>query len=134
MGGPRRLAAALAVLALLVAGCSSGWAGQTVVTGILDPGHGHGIYPVSAVDYHFHDAHPTVPLTPGRELVIWNEGGRLHNVTIPAVGFSRDFLPHHEIVVGRIGDVFPGPGRYQLFCKYHVAQGMHGVIVVVPNT
>ena len=47
-------------------------------------------YVVTAIDYHFHDAHPTFPIGLGRDLVVKNQGRNLHNVTIPALGYSRD--------------------------------------------
>jgi hypothetical protein len=46
-------------------------------------------YVVTAIDYHFHDAHPTLPIGPGRDLIVRNQGRNLHNVTIPALGFSQ---------------------------------------------
>jgi plastocyanin len=101
-----------------------------VVRNEEDPGHGHGVYFVTAIDYHFHDAHPTVPLTPDRVLVVTNEGSDVHNVTIPGTTFSRDVRPGHSLYVGRIGSLFTKPGRYPFFCRYHLDRGMKGVIVV----
>ena len=56
-------------------------------------------YVVTAIDYHFHDAHPTLPIGPGRDLIVRNQGRNLHNVTIPALGFSRDVRPGGEVVI-----------------------------------
>jgi plastocyanin len=85
---------------------------------------------VTAIDYHFHDAHPTLPIGPGRDLIVRNQGRNLHNVTIPALGISRDVRPGGQAVIRSIADRLP-PGRYELFCQIHLAAfGMKGVIVI----
>jgi plastocyanin len=90
-------------------------------------------YVVTAIDYHFHDAHPTLPIGPGRDLIVRNQGRNVHNVTIPALGFSQDIRPGGEVVIGSIGDRLE-PGRYELFCQIHLAAfGMKGVIVISPE-
>jgi len=87
-------------------------------------------YVVTAIDYHFHDAHPTLPIGPGRDLIVRNQGRNVHNVTIPALGISRDVHPGGQVVVGSIADRL-APGRYELFCQIHLAAfGMKGVIVI----
>jgi plastocyanin len=89
-----------------------------------------GPYVVTAIDYHFHDAHPTLPIGPGRDLIVRNQGRNLHNVTIPALGFSRDIRPGESVTIPDIADRLV-PGRYQLFCRIHLkAFGMKGVIVI----
>ena len=90
-------------------------------------------YVVTAIDYHFHDAHPTLPIGPGRDLIVRNQGRNVHNVTIPALGFSRDVRPGGQVVIGSIADRL-APGRYVLFCQIHLtAFGMKGVIVIAPE-
>jgi plastocyanin len=86
-------------------------------------------YVVTAIDYHFHDAHPTFPIERGRDLVVKNQGRNLHNVTIPALGFSRDVRPGVSLTIAQIGDRL-APGRYQLLCRLHRDRGMTGVIVI----
>ena len=86
-------------------------------------------YVVTAIDYHFHDAHPTFPIAPGRELIVDNEGRNAHNVTIPALEFSRDVRPGGRLVVGRVADMLE-PGRYDLICQIHLDRGMTGTIVI----
>ena len=86
-------------------------------------------YVVTAIDYHFHDAHPTFPIAPGRELIVDNEGRNVHNVTIPALEFSKDVRPAGRLVVGRIADTLE-PGRYELICQIHLDRGMTGTIVI----
>jgi len=87
-------------------------------------------YVVTAIDYHFHDAHPTLPIGPGRDLIVRNQGRNVHNVTIPALGFSRDVEPGEQVVIGSIGDRL-APGRYELYCQIHLeAFDMRGVIVI----
>ena len=86
-------------------------------------------YVVTAIDYHFHDAHPTFPIAPGRELVVDNEGRNVHNVTIPALDFSGNVRPGGRLVVGRVADALK-PARYELICQIHVDRGMTGTIVI----
>jgi plastocyanin len=86
-------------------------------------------YVVTAIDYHFHDAHPTFPITPGRELIVDNEGRNVHNVTIPALGFAGDVRPGGRLVVGEVAAEL-APGRYELVCEIHIDRGMTGVIVI----
>jgi len=87
-------------------------------------------YVVTAIDYHFHDAHPTLPIGPGRDLVVSNQGRNLHNVTIPALGFSEDVRPGDRLTIRSIADRL-APGRYQLYCRIHLESfGMKGMIVI----
>ena len=86
-------------------------------------------YVVTAIDYHFHDAHPTLPIGPGRDLIVKNEGRNLHNVTIPALAYSRNVQPGDQLEIDDIaGDL--SPGRYVMFCRIHRDRGMSGVIVI----
>jgi plastocyanin len=107
---------ALAVAVLVLAGALLGAVSQP--------------YVVTAIDYHFHDAHPTFPIGPGRDLIVENAGRNVHNVTIPALEFSRDVRPGDRITIEDIADRLE-PGRYPLFCRIHLqAFGMKGVIVI----
>ena len=87
-------------------------------------------YVITAIDYHFHDAHPTFPIAPGRDLVIRDQGRNVHNVTIPALDYSRDVEPGQRLVIEDVASRFEGAGRYSLFCVYHQDRGMTGVIVI----
>ncbi|MEP7033044.1 MAG: cupredoxin domain-containing protein [Actinomycetota bacterium] len=87
-------------------------------------------YVVTAIDYHFHDAHPTLPLGPGRDLVVKNASENVHNVTIPAGGFSRDVNPGGQLRIPDIAELLGGPGSYSFYCAYHRDRGMAGVIVI----
>ncbi|HJU57867.1 MAG TPA: cupredoxin domain-containing protein [Actinomycetota bacterium] len=86
-------------------------------------------YVVTAIDYHFHDAHPTLPIGAGRALVVKNEGRNVHNVTVDALGFSRDVRPGARLTIDDISDRL-APGRYVVMCRYHVDRGMTGTIVI----
>jgi plastocyanin len=87
-------------------------------------------YVVTAIDYHFHDAHPTTPIGPGRDLVVNNVGRNVHNVTIPGTTFSEDVVPGHRLVIRNIAAFLGGPGEYPFFCRFHQSLGMTGVIVI----
>lgn len=89
-------------------------------------------YVVTAIDYHFHDAHPTLPIGPGRDLIVKNQGRNLHNVTIPALGYSRDVRPGDQLTIGDIAGRL-APGRYIMYCRIHRSRGMSGVIVIAQN-
>lgn len=92
-----------------------------------DPSHPYGIV---AIEYHFHDAHPSRLLSPSRTVVFSNQGTLKHNVTFPQFGFSQDFTPGQTITIKDLGKKLGGPGVYQFFCKYHQALGMVGTIIV----
>jgi plastocyanin len=87
-------------------------------------------YVITAIDYHFHDAHPTFPIAPGRDLVVKNAGSNVHNVTIPALDIVYDIAPGDEFIVEDIAGRL-APGRYELVCRLHRDRGMNGVIVIV---
>jgi plastocyanin len=110
------VSAALALAVIVAAGVAS--------TGEDRP------YVVTAIDYHFHDAHPTFPIAPDRTLIVKNVGRSVHNVTFPDVGYSRDVAPGEQLVIRNIGELLGGPGEYSLYCAYHVDRGMSGVVVI----
>jgi cupredoxin-like protein len=87
-------------------------------------------YVVTAIDYHFHDAHPSRLLAPDREVIISNQGSNVHNVTFEGTTFVRDIRPGERLSLGPIGDLLTEPGRYRFACKYHLDRGMKGVLVV----
>ena len=89
-----------------------------------------GPYVVSAIDYHFHDAHPTFPIGPDRDLVVKNVGRNLHNVTIPALGYSQDVRPGRELTIVDVAERLGSAGRYPFFCRFHRDRGMKGSIVI----
>ncbi len=86
-------------------------------------------YVISAIDYHFHDAHPTEELAPDREIVVSNQGRNVHNVTIEGTGYSVDVQPGERLSLGPAGVRFP-PGRSAIVCRYHADRGMSGTILV----
>jgi len=90
-------------------------------------------YVVTAIDYHFHDAHPTRSIGVGRTLIVKNQGSVRHNVTIPSIGFSKDVPPGGRIVIRDVARLLGGPGRYTFFCKLHLPQDMRGVILIGPT-
>ncbi|HYU57599.1 MAG TPA: hypothetical protein VEO00_06065 [Actinomycetota bacterium] len=91
-----------------------------------------GPYVITAIDYHFHDAHPSRPVSLSRA-VAWNSQARnVHNVTIEGTDFSMDLPPGERIEIDPISSLLPEPGRYRFFCAYHVDRGMRGVLVLVP--
>jgi plastocyanin len=98
--------------------------------GLLLAGEEEPPYVVSAIDYHFHDAHPTFPIGPGRDLVIKNAGRNRHNVTIAALDYSMDVDPEGRLVIEDIAARFGRAGRYAFVCLIHEDRGMSGTIVI----
>jgi hypothetical protein len=132
----RRLVPAL-VCAALLAGASTACggaagppqpAGGRITVASDDPSLPYGIV---AIDYHFHDAHPSLPIAPDRPVHFVNEGTLKHNVTFPQLGFSRDFDPGQAFTIKDLGRKLGGPGVYTFYCAYHYAAfGMQGTIIV----
>jgi hypothetical protein len=134
----RRGVVKAAPLLLLAAACSGGTGGSDPFAS-SSPG-GTGPAPISydpdrpwvvtAIDYHFHDAHPTPELNPFQPLVFRNEGRNLHNVTIAAAGYDLDIAPGEERTIDVLGELLPPGGTYRLVCTIHADRGMGGRIVV----
>jgi plastocyanin len=88
-------------------------------------------YVVTAIDYHFHDAHPSLPISLDRGVQFSNQGRNPHNVTIEGTGYDRTFAPGKRITVDPIRSLLGEPGRYPFFCKLHADRGMSGVLILV---
>jgi hypothetical protein len=121
-------APALAVLLFLWSAGCAGNGGGSSPTILQDPSRP---YVVTAVDNHFHDAHPSEPLALDRSLVFKNAGRNLHNVTIAGTTLTRDLEPGGSLTIPSLGSLVDAPGRYRLICKYHADVGMSGDLVVV---
>jgi YVTN family beta-propeller protein len=81
---------------------------------------------LEADDYYFE---PTVLRgQPGQtvKLVIENESGTLHNLSLPAQGLDKD-IPLKGSVEVEV--TFPPSGELRFFCKFHSALGMHGALL-----
>jgi plastocyanin len=101
--------------------------------GLLLAGEEQSPYVITAIDYHFHDAHPTFPIGPGRDLVIKNAGRNRHNVTISALDYSMDVAPDGQLVIEDAASRFGRPGRYPFVCLFHEDRGMSGTIVIADD-
>ena len=113
---------------------SSGVAGASTTSSsirvIVQPDNPRRPYFITAIDYHFHDAHPTPPLAPDRTIVVTNQGRNTHNVSVPGTNYSKDIAPGDKIVIHDIGKLFGGPGTHYFICKYHVNLGMKGTVII----
>ncbi|MBI3649191.1 MAG: cupredoxin domain-containing protein [Actinobacteria bacterium] len=128
----RRTLALLLGLGLVVVACSGGVGGAGSPTPLVtqlpdDPSHP---YTITAIDYHFHDAHPTPTLSEDRTVRWTNQGTVTHNVTIPAIGFSEDLPVGATFEIRGLGKKLGGPGTYQFYCRFHTVFGMAGTIVI----
>ena len=114
-------------LRLLALGAAvSGLALGLLLAGEQDPP-----YVVTAIDYHFHDAHPSLAIPLDRAVQFSNQGRNPHNVTVEGTDYDRTIQPGERITIDPIGSLLPGPGRYAFVCKLHADRGMSGVLVVV---
>ena len=120
-----RLLGALA-FTLLLGGCS-----DDDVPRALYPTSGP--YVVTAIDYHFHDAHPSLPIPLNRALEFSNQGSNVHNVTVPGTDVDRNFRPGVRFAFEPVGSLLAEPGRYSFYCKLHRDRGMSGTLVVAPS-
>jgi hypothetical protein len=118
----RAVLPAIALLALVVA-CDG--------PGPPSPAEGRGPYVVTAIDYHFHDAHPSLAIPLDRAVQFSNQGRNPHNVTIRGTDYDRTMQPGERITIDPIGSLFDGPGRYPFVCKLHADRAMSGVLVLV---
>jgi hypothetical protein len=119
----------VAVLVCLASACArDGGSSRPSRTILQDPSRP---YVVTAVDNHFHDAHPSEPIALDRTLVFKNEGRNLHNVTIEGTTLSRDIAPAERFSIDGIGSLVDDSGSYRLICRYHADLGMSGDLVVV---
>ena len=90
-----------------------------------------GPYVVTAIDYHFHDAHPSLAIPLDRAVQFSNQGRNPHNVTIEGTDYDRTIEPGERITIEPIGSLLPSPGRYAFVCRFHADRGMSGVLVLV---
>jgi hypothetical protein len=110
-------------LIILVNGCGTGDASAPA-----------GPYVVTAIDYHFHDAHPSLPIALDRSVQFSNQGRNPHNVTIEGTSYDRIVRPGQRMTIDSIGSLVSEPGRYPFVCRFHADRGMSGVLVVVAST
>jgi Cupredoxin-like domain len=126
-GLKRALPVTFAALLIACSARSSAVRPPPIVQEPDDPSQPYGI---TAINYHFHDAHPSLPLMTNRTVMWTNQGTVKHNVTIPALNFSRDIKPGEGFRIEDLGRKVGGPGVYTFFCAYHATLGMTGVIVI----
>jgi hypothetical protein len=82
-----------------------------------------------AVDNHFHDIHveDDITIAFGQGFIVKNQGGNLHNVTIPEIDFSKDIRPGEQVEF--LGETLD-PGTYNVVCHFHDSEGMVGRFTV----
>jgi plastocyanin len=130
----RALSVGVTLTFLLLAACTTATSSTgppPIVRGPDDPSLP---YDITAIDYHFHDAHPSIPLDPTRTVKWTNDGRVTHNVTFAEIGFSRDLPVGTTFEIQDLGEKLGGPGTYTFFCKYHDVRGMTGVIVIAGSS
>ena len=113
---------ALVTLLLLAGGCGPATTANR---------ESRGPYVVTAIDYHFHDAHPSLAIPVDRAVQFSNQGRNPHNVTIEGTAYDRTIQPGERITIDPIRSLLPEPGRYAFVCRLHADRGMSGVLVLV---
>jgi plastocyanin len=93
------------------------------------PPSGH-YSPVSEADFEFTPARVVIGTDQG--LRIQNAGPSVHNLTVTGSQIDLDTPPGQTSRTEPIGGALQ-PGTYPFFCKYNRAQGMVGVLIVVPS-
>jgi YVTN family beta-propeller protein len=81
---------------------------------------------LEADDYYFS---PTfLRGRPGQTLtlLVENEAGTLHNISIPALGIDKDIPPKGKV---QVDVTFPASGTLALSCKFHGPLGMNGQLL-----
>src|SRR5207248_2124236 len=112
----RRFASAALLLCLVACSAPDTSVTPSSLPVLTQPDNPNQPYGIVAIEYHFHDAHPSVPLEPTRTVIWTNEGTLKHNVTIPQINFSKDFTPGQTIKIKDLGRKLGGAGTYQFFC------------------
>lgn len=87
-------------------------------------GNGGGTAALSTVDNAFQPASLTV--TAGSDLEVTNDGQALHNLTIEGTDVAQDVESGATETVAIDAEA----GDYTMFCEYHRAIGMEGVITI----
>ena len=118
--------AALVAALLALPACSEG--PPTATGGPSPPAAGP--YVVTAIDYHFHDAHPSLPIPLDRMVEVNNQGSNIHNVTFEGTSYTENVRPQMRLSIDP-ADLFGEPGRYPFVCKFHADREMTGVLVIV---
>jgi hypothetical protein len=121
-----RLPGLVASLLMAISACSDGEAGGQIPSSPSPTGP----YVVTAIDYHFHDAHPSMPIEMDRAVEVNNQGSNIHNVTFEGLDYSETVRPGKRLAI-EPEDLFGEPGRYPFVCRFHVDRGMTGVLVIV---
>jgi hypothetical protein len=126
----RGLVAIAALLCLVACSAPAPRGSSSPLPVLTEPSNPNQPYGIVAIEYHFHDAHPSAPLAPTRTVIWTNEGTLKHNVTIPQINFSQDFEPGQTIKIKDLGKKLGGAGTYQFYCRFHVSLGMIGTLII----
>lgn len=125
MSGVLRCAAIVATAFLLAACGGNGDGGDTEGTP-TESGEteGGGATTLTTIDNAFQPSSLTV--TAGTELELVNDGQTIHNLTIEGTDVAQDVESGATETVAIDAEV----GDYTMFCEYHRATGMEGVITI----
>lgn len=128
---PRWLALAPLIVpaALLLAACGGGGGEQTTVGPTGDGNRPAPSAKVSlqALDTYFQPSQLTGTFGQTMEVTIKNEGKLPHTFTIDELRVDQEVAPGKSITL----KVSPAePGEFNFYCKYHVASGMRGSLLV----
>lgn len=106
----------LAVVAILSSGCGGG-GGEPSGGGVASDS-------LAMVDNAFEPGRWKV--AEGQTYTLENRGRALHNLTISEADLDVDVEPGQTQSV----EIDLDPGQYEMVCKFHIAQGMTGTVIV----
>lgn len=132
----RRIAACLAAVAALLAGCSNTEpaVNRNPHTGTATASSVGTVQQVTITtgdDYRFHPS--TIVVHPGRVRIVLRHTGTGGPHDWSLTGFPAAFVPLTQAGgTNSATFVAPSPGRYRFVCTIHVRQGQTGTLVVRP--
>jgi plastocyanin len=79
----------------------------------------------------FYDpANLTIPQNKESTLTVFNDGKKVHNITIPGFAIDMDVEPGQSISVKIPATGAPRDGFFTMYCKYHQSEGEAGKLKV----
>ena len=110
------LLAALALLSLIIAGAVLG-----------APSSSQEVIMIELGEFYFDPSTITIPAGQTVRLIITNVGYLSHTFTISAFNIDVTLSPGETVEIEVTAEE---PGEYELVCRFHIAQGMVGTVVV----
>jgi plastocyanin len=72
----------------------------------------------------------TIPQNKESTLTVFNDGKKVHNITIPGFAIDMDVEPGQSISVKIPATGAPRDGFFTMYCKYHQSEGEAGKLKI----